>query len=53
MKSNEGEEELEEIRTKSRLGKPLGGEDFIEELSRKLGRSLIFRPKGRPIKKKE
>ena len=53
MKSKEREEELEEIRTKTRLGKPHGGDDFIVELSRKLGRSLIFRPKGRPIKKKD
>ena len=53
MKSKEREDELEEIRIKTCLGKPLGGDDFIAELSEKVGRSLIFRPKGRPIKKKE
>lgn len=53
MKSKEREDELEEIRTKTRLGKPLGGDDFMAELAGKLARSLIFRPKGRPVKKKE
>ncbi len=53
MKSKEREEEFEEIRTMTRVGKPLGGDDFIAELSENLGRSLIFRPKGRPVKEKK
>ncbi len=47
-----GEEEgvLEEIRRQTRLGKPLGGEGFLDALSKKFGCSFVFRPKGRPRK---
>ncbi len=41
---------LNEIRRQTRLGKPLGGEGFLKALSKRLGRSLVFRPKGRPRK---
>ncbi|MBI5048578.1 MAG: transposase [Deltaproteobacteria bacterium] len=51
VKRKEKEEELEDIRKKTRLGKPLGGETFLRLLSEKLGRTLTFRPKGRPAKK--
>jgi putative transposase len=42
---------LEEIRKKTRSGKPLGDGGFLKTLSERLGCSLSFRPKGRPRKK--
>jgi putative transposase len=44
---------LEEIRRQTRLGRPLGNRGFLETLSAKLDRSLVFRPKGRPRKKND
>jgi len=41
----------EEIRKQTRLGKPLGDGGFLNTLSERLGRSLSFRPQGRPRKK--
>jgi len=41
---------LENIRKQTRLGKPLGDDKFIDKLSEKLGRNLVFRPKDRPKK---
>ena len=49
--SEEDKEIIEEIRKQTRLGKPLGDGGFLKTLSEKLGRSLSFRPKGRPRKK--
>ena len=40
----------EEIRKQTRLGKPFGDGGFLKALSENLGRSLSFRPKGRPRK---
>jgi putative transposase len=50
MKMEEDKGLLEEIRKQSRLGKPLGDGSFLKTLSKRLGRSLVFRPKGRPKK---
>ncbi len=50
MKKEQNEEMLEEIRGKTRLGKPLGDERFLTVLSEKLERVLEFRSKGRPRK---
>jgi putative transposase len=44
---------LEDIRRQTRLGRPLGNGGFLETLSAKLDRSLVFRPKGRPRKKND
>jgi putative transposase len=44
---------LEDIRRQTRLGRPLGNRGFLETLSAKLDRSLVFRPKGRPRKKND
>jgi len=41
---------LEEIRRQTKSGKPLGDAKFCESISSKLGRALIFRPRGRPRK---
>jgi len=50
MRGEENEGSLGEIRRQTRLGKPLGDESFLKTLSKRLNRSLIFRPKGRPKK---
>src|SRR4030067_1544758 len=51
IRSEEDKKIIEEIRKQTRLGKPLGNGEFLKTLSEKLGRSLSFRPKGRPRKK--
>jgi putative transposase len=48
MKLEEDKKILEEIRKRMRLGKPLGDEGFIQNLSEKIGYSLSFRGRGRP-----
>jgi putative transposase len=50
VKSEEDKRILEQIRKQTRSGKPLGDVGFLETLSEKIGRSLSFRPKGRPRK---
>ena len=50
IRSEEDKMILEEIRKQTRLGKPLGDGGFLKTLSERLGRSLSFRPKGRPRK---
>jgi putative transposase len=51
IRSEEDKKITEEIRKQTRLGKPLGDAGFLKTLSENLGRSLSFRPKGRPRKK--
>jgi putative transposase len=51
VRSAEDEMILEEIRKQTRLGKPLGDGGFLNTLSETLGRSLSFRPRGRPRKR--
>ena len=51
IRSEEDKKIIEEIRKQTRLGKPLGDGGFLKTLSENLGRSLSFRPKGRPRKK--
>ena len=48
VRSEQDKKIIEEIRKQTRLGKPLGGKEFLKTLSAGLGRSLFFRPKGRP-----
>jgi hypothetical protein len=50
IRSEEDKKIVEEIRKQTRLGKPLGDGGFLKTLSENLGRSLSFRPKGRPRK---
>ncbi|MCF6157727.1 MAG: hypothetical protein E3K32_03950 [wastewater metagenome] len=52
LKSKEREDALEEIRAKTRLGKPLGGEDFMACLSEKLGQKITIQTKGQTNKEK-
>jgi putative transposase len=50
IRSGEDKKITEEIRKQTRLGKPLGGPEFLLTLSERLGCNLSFRPKGRPRK---
>ena len=43
--------EIKEIREKTRTGRPLGTDDFIERLEGQLKRLFKFTSKGRPKKK--
>jgi putative transposase len=51
MEVEEDKGGLNEIRRQTKLGKPLGDEEFLKSLSEKLGHNLVFRHKGRPKKK--
>jgi hypothetical protein len=42
------DEELERLRRSTKLGKPLGSEEFVTELERQSGRRLRVLPRGRP-----
>ena len=44
-------DEVKGIREKTRIGRPLGTNDFIERLEGQLKRLFKLRPKGRPKKK--
>lgn len=44
-------DDLKQIREQTRKGRPLGSNDFVERLERKLNRMLKLKPKGRPKKK--
>jgi putative transposase len=44
-------DEMKGIREKTRTGRPLGTNDFIERLERQLKRIFKLKPKGRPKKK--
>jgi putative transposase len=50
MKAEEDGQVLEDIRRQTRLGRPLGEEEFLQALSRKLNYDMVFRTKGRPRK---
>jgi hypothetical protein len=43
----------ERIREATRRGFPLGGEEFVDRISRALGRDVRPRPPGRPPKSAE
>ena len=47
------EDDLHRFRKESSVGRPLGDEEFIIGLERKLGRMLRRRPPGRPRKHKD
>ena len=47
-----GDEELNRMRRSTKLGEPLGSEDFVSELERKTGRRLRVLARGRPSAKK-
>jgi len=43
--------EMKGLRKKTRIGRPLGSNDFIERLEGQLKRFFKLKPKGRPKKK--
>ncbi|MBI3804715.1 MAG: transposase [Nitrospirae bacterium] len=48
--SEENAADVEAIRRKTMVGRPLGEEGFIRRLSQKLGRAITVLPRGRPKK---
>ncbi|MDZ4383721.1 MAG: transposase [Thermodesulfovibrionia bacterium] len=52
MKAGIKEEEINDIRNRTRSGRPIGGESFIVKMERKLDRIFKVRPRGRPKKVK-
>ena len=52
VSDREDPQEIDAIRKCTMLGRPFGGSDFIETLSKVLGISLVSRGKGRPRKEK-
>ena len=53
IETPDNDNEIEEIREKTRKGRPLGANSFVERLEKKLDRFLMLRPKGRPRKKEK
>lgn len=51
LDTEEKEDELNKIRTHTKLGFPLGSKEFVNELSSKTGKLLNLIPRGRPKKK--
>ena len=49
----DNDDEVKEIREKTRKGRPLGINSFVEKLEKKVGRFLKLKPKGRPKKKEK
>jgi putative transposase len=49
---DENEEEVENIRKHTMLGRPLGAKDFIAKLGKRIGRVLSVLPRGRPKKQR-
>jgi len=47
---SEGEDELQEIRKAPVKGRPIGGEEFINQIAKVVGIVLKTRPRGRPRK---
>lgn len=53
LRSDLTEEEIEGLRYHSRSGRPLGGEEFVQGIEKRLRRPLARRPRGRPKKNRE
>ena len=51
--SREDEKTLNEIRTYTLTGRPLGDMTFVENMEKKFGRRFLFVPRGRPRKKQK
>jgi len=51
IEASDNPEEMKGIREKTRTGRPLGTNDFVEKLEGQLKRVFKLRPKGRPKKK--
>ncbi|MBI4685008.1 MAG: transposase [Nitrospirae bacterium] len=52
IRSGISEKELNSIRYHTRTGKPLGSEEFIKKMEKKLERRFVLKSPGRPRKKK-
>jgi putative transposase len=52
LRTSTPEEHIIGIRYSTRTGRPFGSGDFIKKMERKLDRSFILKPPGRPKKKK-
>jgi len=50
LRSDIPQKEIERLRYATRTGMPLGSEEFVVEMEKKLERKLLQRPKGRPRK---
>lgn len=51
FESDVGEEDLRGLRDATRMGRPLGAEDWLRQVEAASGRALSARPRGRPPKK--
>ena len=51
IEAPDNSDEIKGIREKTRIGRPLGSNDFIEKLEGQLKRFFKLKPKGRPKKK--
>ena len=50
LRSDIPQKEIERLRYATKTGRPLGSEEFVIEMEKKLERRLLQRPKGRPRK---
>ena len=53
IETPDSDDDVKEIREKTRKGRPLGTNTFVEKLEKKLVRFLKIKPKGRPKKKEK
>jgi len=51
IEGTDNPDEIKRIRKKTRIGRPLGTNDFIERLEGQLKRLFKLKPKGRPKKR--
>ncbi|MBI5233039.1 MAG: transposase [Deltaproteobacteria bacterium] len=51
MRTSVGKEELDDIRNRTKSGRPIGSENFILKIERKLDRIFTAKPRGRPKKR--
>ncbi len=51
LRSDIPQKEIERLRYATKTGRPLGSEEFVVEMEKKLERRLLQRPKGRPRRK--
>ena len=53
LRENMPAKEIDSVRYHTRAGRPLGDETFVGAVERLLKRTLSFRPKGRPRKRRK
>jgi len=52
IETSDDDDQVKAIRKKTERGRPLGDDNFIEKIEKKVGRRLKLNPKGRPKKEK-